>query len=115
MKSWKHCSSSRLMTGVLAFCLACAAPAAKLHAQTLPQYDHVFLLIMENEGFKGIIGNQDAPILNALAKITGWRRTTPASAIPASPTTLACWAATPSGSPTTTRTGSQDTQLAQTT
>ena len=71
MKSWKHCPSARLIAGVLALCLAISAPAPKLQAQTFPQYDHVFLLIMENEGFKGIIGNQDAPILNALAKAYG--------------------------------------------
>ena len=32
-----------------------------------PQYDHVFLLIEENEGYNNVIGSQYAPILNALA------------------------------------------------
>src|SRR5215470_15298157 len=36
-------------------------------AATFPQYDHVFLIIEENEGFNQIIGNKFAPILNALA------------------------------------------------
>jgi hypothetical protein len=69
---WKHSPSVRLIAGVLVLCLAFAAPAPKLQAQTtFPQYDHVFLLIMENEGFKGIIGNSDAPIMNALANDYG--------------------------------------------
>jgi hypothetical protein len=33
---------------------------------TFPQYDHVFLILEENEGFNQIIGNKFAPILNAL-------------------------------------------------
>src|SRR5215831_5327670 len=42
------------------------APAAPF-----PQYDHVFLIIEENEGFNQIIGNKFAPILNALASSYG--------------------------------------------
>ena len=44
--------------------LATASPAL---ATTFPQYDHVFLIIEENEGFNQIIGDKFAPILNALA------------------------------------------------
>jgi phospholipase C len=36
-------------------------------AAAVPRYDHVFLIIEENEGFDQIIGNKYAPILNALA------------------------------------------------
>src|SRR5215469_16109663 len=71
MMNWKHSPSARLIAAVLALCVAFAAPAPKLQAQTFPQYDHVFLVILENEGFKGIIGNPDAPILNALANDYG--------------------------------------------
>src|SRR5215831_2542452 len=67
MTSWKHSPSAGLIAAALAVCVAIAAPAPKLQAQTFPQYDHVFVVILENEGFKGIIGNQNAPILNALA------------------------------------------------
>jgi hypothetical protein len=43
-----------------------------LEAQsTFPKYDHVFLIIMENEGYNQIVGNQFAPILNALANDYG--------------------------------------------
>jgi phospholipase C len=34
---------------------------------TMPRYDHVFLIIEENHGFGQIIGNPQAPNLNALA------------------------------------------------
>jgi hypothetical protein len=71
MKSWKHRPSARLIAGVLALCLVFATPALRVQAQTFPQYDHVFLLVMESESFKAIIGNADAPILNALAKDYG--------------------------------------------
>jgi hypothetical protein len=46
-------------------------PASPLRAQSFPQYDHVFLLIMENENYNQVIGNQHAPILNALAQDYG--------------------------------------------
>jgi hypothetical protein len=72
MNSSKHRLSARVISGVLGLCLFFAAPGSRLEAQsTVPQYNHVFLLVMESEGFKAIIGNQDAPILNALAQDYG--------------------------------------------
>lgn len=72
MNRWKHHPSARLISGVLALCLVFTTTGSKVEAQTtFPQYDHVFLIIMENEGLKQIMGNQDAPILNALAKDYG--------------------------------------------
>jgi hypothetical protein len=71
MNRRKRGSSSRLLWGAVAFFLAFATLASPLKAQTFPQYDHVFVLILENEGFKGIIGNPNAPILNALAQDYG--------------------------------------------
>jgi hypothetical protein len=59
------------MYGAVAWCLALAASASALRAQDFPHYDHVFLVIMENEGYGQIIGNPYAPILNALAKDYG--------------------------------------------
>lgn len=62
------------MYGVVTLCLVFAVSASSLSAQTpntFPQYDHVFLIIMENEGFNQIIGNNNAPILNALAQDYG--------------------------------------------
>ena len=71
MKSQKHRPWALLISGALALCLALVVPATNLQAQAFPQYDHVFLVMMESENFKAIIGNQDAPILNALAKDYG--------------------------------------------
>lgn len=76
MNSSKHCPFKRLLHGVVALCLAFAAATSTLEAQSsgspaFPQYDHVFLLIMENEGYNQIIGNQFAPIINALAQDYG--------------------------------------------
>jgi phospholipase C len=47
------------------------AAAASASAAPFPQYDHVFLIIEENESFDQVIGNKFAPILNALAKNYG--------------------------------------------
>ena len=70
MTSWKHRASARLIY-VVAFCLAFAASASTLRAQAFPRYDHVFLLIMENEDYGQVVGNKYAPILNALARDYG--------------------------------------------
>jgi len=61
----------RLVGGVVAACLTLAASSPWLDAQSFPRYDHVFLLIMENENYKQVIGNQHAPILNALVQDYG--------------------------------------------
>jgi Phosphoesterase family len=72
MKSWKHRRAARLIAGVLALCLASAVPTSQVAAQaTFPQYDHVFLIVMENENFNQVFGNHFAPILNALAQDYG--------------------------------------------
>src|ERR1700746_1862891 len=67
MNRLKHRPSARLWCGLVAMCLSLGVPALPLDAQSFPQYDHVFLLIMENENYNQVIGNQFAPILNALA------------------------------------------------
>jgi hypothetical protein len=40
-------------------------------ADTIPTYNHIFLIVLENEGFNGVIGNSYAPIMNALASDYG--------------------------------------------
>ena len=71
MTSWKIRSFARVMYGVVASCLAFVASASALQAQVFPKYDHVFLVIVENEGYPQIVGNPYAPILNALANDYG--------------------------------------------
>jgi hypothetical protein len=70
MSGWKNSLSARVIFGVVvALCLSFAA--STLQAQSIPRYDHVILLVMESEGFSAIIGNNNAPILNALAQDYG--------------------------------------------
>lgn len=72
MNLWKHRPVTPFLHALVALCLVFCTFASTVEAQTtFPQYDHVFLIIMENEGFNQIIGNQNAPILNALAKDYG--------------------------------------------
>jgi hypothetical protein len=53
---------------VAAIATSSSAPRAQAG---VPPYDHVFLLIMENEGYEQIIGNPYAPMINALAQDYG--------------------------------------------
>ena len=71
MNRWKLRPSVRFWCGVVALCLSLGTRAFPLRAQSFPQYDHVFLLIMENENYNQVIGNANAPILNALAQNYG--------------------------------------------
>ena len=71
MNRWKHYPSARFLHGAVATCLALAASVSILRAQTFPQYDHAFLVVMESENYSAVIGNQYAPILNALAQDYG--------------------------------------------
>ena len=72
MHSWKHCPCPRLLGGVVALVLTFAASIPSLKAQgAFPTYDHVFLVVMENEGYNQMVGNEYAPILNALANDYG--------------------------------------------
>ena len=76
MNCRKYRPFAPLIYGVTALCLVFATSASKLQAHTastttFPQYDHVFLVIMENENYNQVIGNPFAPILNALAQDYG--------------------------------------------
>ena len=73
MNSWTHrVSRHQIATAGLAAAVALATFPSTPKAQTgFPPYDHVFLLIMENEGYEQIIGNPYAPMINALARDYG--------------------------------------------
>ena len=71
MNRWKHRPSIRFWCGLVAMCISLGVPVSPVRAQSFPQYDHVFLLIMENENYNQVIGNAHAPILNALAQDYG--------------------------------------------
>src|SRR5437763_12653148 len=60
--------------------VACASAAAEAawcpgstgdHANEVPRYEHIFVIIAENHGYAQIIGNRNAPNLNRLAKAYG--------------------------------------------
>jgi hypothetical protein len=74
MNSWMHrVSKHNLASAGLAVAVAALAtsPSAPKAQAGFPPYDHVFLLIMENEGYEQIIGNPFAPMINALAEDYG--------------------------------------------
>jgi hypothetical protein len=61
-----------LRSAVLGAALALATAAASATAATaasssFPSYDHVFLILDENLNYSQVIGNPDAPDINALA------------------------------------------------
>jgi hypothetical protein len=67
-----HSTPRRLSSFVGALLGACALIATAGPALAdFPKYDHVFLIIEENEDFGQVIGNKYAPILNALAAAYG--------------------------------------------
>ncbi len=52
----------------------CAAPfqgKTSVSSKPVPRYDHIFLIVMENHDYDGIIGSKDAPHLNAFANTYG--------------------------------------------
>src|SRR5215468_11070316 len=71
MKCAKLRPCARLVCGTIALFLTLVATALTLTAQNFPRYNHVFLVIMENEGYQQVIGNPYAPIINALARDYG--------------------------------------------
>jgi hypothetical protein len=72
---------SRYIRPLLALALALAAslvvasPSGAVPrsagGSTVPQYDHIFVIVEENHGFTDVIGNPAAPNLNALAQQYG--------------------------------------------
>src|SRR5215472_19144631 len=69
----RHRLSAHLLLGLVALFITAvsALEAQTANNTTFPPYDHVFLIIMENEGYNQVVGNQFAPILNALANDYG--------------------------------------------
>jgi Phosphoesterase family len=71
MSGWRNRVPATVIFGVVLLCLILSAFAWTAKAQSFPRYNHIFLLIMENEGYNQIIGSSYAPILNALAQDYG--------------------------------------------
>jgi len=74
--NYRNCLSCVSLIGVaipafVASCIVSPLAAQTATAKPFPQYDHVFLIVEENEGYEQVIGNPYAPIMNALAKNYG--------------------------------------------
>lgn len=77
--SWSRCDRAALAGAValsIASCAAMAEPAwcpgsTGDHANEIPRYDHILVIIAENHGYRQIIGNANAPNLNRLAGTYG--------------------------------------------
>lgn len=72
MRNPAAASGSASCKGIAAWVLALAsivaAPCAgSARAAAIPSFDHVVVVVMENHGYSSIIGNADAPYVNALA------------------------------------------------
>jgi len=63
MRSFKYIAAAVLSIATLG--------TAAAQSPSVPAYDHIFLIIEENHGYTQIIGNSQAPNLNALAKTYG--------------------------------------------
>jgi acid phosphatase len=64
--SWRALAIPALLTLALAGVLGRARPSAA--APPLPNFSHVFIIVMENHEYGSIIGNASAPYLNSLAQ-----------------------------------------------
>jgi len=70
-------------------------PAATL--PTLPNFGHVFVILMENEESTSIIGNSSAPYINDLASRYGLATNATAVSHPSEPNYLAIWSGSTQG------------------
>ena len=71
-----NCRSALAITAAMLCASAAAAPAwcpgsTGDHADEVPRYDHILVIIAENHGYAQIIGNPKAPNLNRLARAYG--------------------------------------------
>lgn len=87
-------SCVHLMVGLLVSSFAFLTSARPLLSQTsnttpFPQYDHVFLIVEENEDYGQVIGNSYAPIMNALVKDYGLATNYHGAADPSEPNYIA--------------------------
>ena len=90
---------SALLARLAALCLAAVAPlaAAAPEAQAVPRPDHVVIVIEENKAYRQIIGNPDAPYINALAESGALFTHSYAVAHPSQPNYLALFSGSTQG------------------
>lgn len=71
VRRWMSVWSVIALTLALAGCAASSQSATDVSSKPVPRYDHIFLIVMENHDYGGIIGAKDAPHLNTLANTYG--------------------------------------------
>jgi hypothetical protein len=71
MRLTRRFSVPLAVIGLLSVTLTWSASPGAAAAPAPPHYDHVFLIVEENHGYAQVIGNPDAPNLNAWAKRYG--------------------------------------------
>jgi hypothetical protein len=74
-----------------------ATPTPTPTGQPVPNFGHVFVILMENEESTSIIGNSTAPYINNLAKQYGYTTNYTAVAHPSEPNYLALWSGSTQG------------------
>ncbi len=62
----KNAKSGGLLAAVLAAGCGLAAAHDNDGVDAIPQLDHVFVIMMENHGYSQVVGNPDAPFINAM-------------------------------------------------
>jgi phosphatidylinositol-3-phosphatase len=74
-----------------------AIPTTTNAGAPLPNFDYIYLIVMENEEARSIVGNPDAPYLNQLMQQYGLAMNYTAIAHPSQPNYLALWSGSPQG------------------
>jgi phospholipase C len=67
-----------LSAAAAATLLLAGGTSASNPRSTEKNYQHVFVIMMENTGFGTLVGNRNAPWINGAIAKYGWRRTTSA-------------------------------------
>jgi len=85
------------LVSVAAIALMAAVGARPAAGATVPAFDHVFIIMMENHAFNEIIGNAQAPFINSLASQEGLATQSFAVSHPSLPNYLAATGASTFG------------------
>lgn len=88
MRRWRSAVAFPLLAFALLSALM-AAPVANAATGTLPAFDHVYLIVMENREYASIVGNPNAPYINSLVRRYGLATDYHAISHPSEPNYLA--------------------------
>ena len=74
-----------------------STPTTAASITRMPAFDHIYLIVLENEAANSIVGNSRAPYLNQLISQYGLTTNYTAVAHPSQPNYLALWSGSPQG------------------